>query len=460
MTLLNPLGRLTSTDRLPAALSTRPVARAGGRLSRKLALSVVALAAALPGASQALDFGPFTLAGFAKAELVRGTNHCMDCQFLPLEAKDRYWADEIVQGRAYKTTDTHVTLFQPYLSAKFDLPKGFKLSGLLSQRWRDGKEDIPGFFYDKSVALAHEDYGSLRAGAMTTRAWSVADYPYGSNVGLADMWGSAGAGYGLLANALRYTSRLLDVADGDLVLEATYDQGNTLFKRNKPRFWEFWAQYHKGDLFLDAMYQDARNGTPAAWGHGPFTGLTPFAADDSKLGGSGQSMAMVMARYDINARFEISGGIRLNRWSGAYAVITQPGAAGAFDQWNNMFNVCWSANNPGCVRGYPAKSTDAYAGLRYRTGKWIASTGVGYLGKASTDNPTERGQSNSALINTLGLSYDLQPRLQFYGLAGMVHYGRLGLAPMSMPSNASFTNVDSRVSRVGNWFGVGAVYVF
>jgi hypothetical protein len=29
-----------------------------------------------------------------------------------------------------------------------------------------------------------------------------------------------------------------------------------------------------------------------------------------------------------------------------------------------------------------------------------------------------------------------------------------------MPSHSSFSNVDARVARSGNWFGLGAVYVF
>ena len=96
----------------------------------------------------------------------------------------------------------------------------------------------------------------------------------------------------------------------------------------------------------------------------------------------------------------------------------------------------------------------------YRSGDWTASSGVAHLGKASTDNPTERGQSNSATVGTLGLNYDVGGGLQVYGMAGMIRYGRLGLSPMSMPGNSAFTNVDSRVSRTGNWYGVGAVYVF
>ena len=59
-------------------------------------------------------------------------------QLDPLATKEFVWADELVQGKGYGNGSTHVTLVQPYLGAKFDLGRGFKLSGLLSQRWRDG----------------------------------------------------------------------------------------------------------------------------------------------------------------------------------------------------------------------------------------------------------------------------------------------------------------------------------
>ncbi|MFM2067592.1 MAG: hypothetical protein RLZZ584_2501 [Pseudomonadota bacterium] len=447
--LPSPCVRATPAAQVTAAAHRR----------RLRSLSIAAALLAGSSAGWAIDFGPFSLTGFGKVESVNGSNQCPDCQRLQGEDRQRIWADEIVPGTAYKTRNNTITLIQPYLGAKFDLGAGVKLSGLLSQRWRDGREDIPKFWYDKNVALNHEDYGSLRIGAMTTRAWSVADYPYGTNVGVADAWGSSGAGYGLLTRALRYTSRLLDVADGDLVLEATYDHGNRGFAVNKPRFWELYAQFHKGDLVIDAMVQDTRNGNPQAWGHGPFTGLTPFAADDAKLGGSGQSIAMAMARYQVDAAWEVSGGLRRNRWSGAYAVITVPGARA---QWNNMFNVDWGGSRNGVANpGYSATSTDLMLGLRYRFAeRWTAHTGMVHLGKASTDNPSERGQSNSARINSLGLNYDVGLGLQVYGLAGMVSYDHVGLAPLSMPAHSSFSNVDSRVAKSGNWFGLGAVYVF
>ena len=439
-------GKLAAGSRAPVA----PCRRRAGRVRTAAALA----ASTLAGASHALDFGPFTLTGFAKAEVTRVSDYCPDCQLEKGEGKQRFWADELVQGQKYGAGTTDVTLFQPFLAANFELARGFKLSAMLSQRWRDGKEDFKGFLYERNVALAHEDYGRITLGAMTTRAWSFADYPFGTNYGVADAWASSGAGYGLLTRALRVTSRLFDVAEGDLTVEVTHDIGKSGWKKNKPRFWELWAQYVKGDLVVNIMWQDARNGTPSAFSHGPFTGLTPFPADDDKLGSSGQSIAMVMANYRIDDRLEVAGGLRGNRWSGAYAVITRPASAGGFDQWNEMFNVDWSRDlGGGTYRGYPASSVDYMLGARYRVGPWVASTAMVHLGAAATANPSERGQSNSATIN-------VNRSFQVYGFAGMVNYARKGLSPMSAPDNKAFTNIDSRLTTRGNWFGAGALYTF
>lgn len=428
--------------------------RPGSRLWRAGGAAALLL---FSGASQALEYGPFTLTGFVKSDVTRGSNQCPNCQVFPNEDKQRVWADEILPGATYGTETTITTLVQPYLAANFNLGGGFKLSGLLSQRWRDWKEDIPGYLYEANIALSHEHYGRVTFGAMTTRGWALADYPYGSDVGLAEEWSSSGAGYGLLEwPSLRYTAPVLDVADGDLVLELTYSAGDRSFKTNKPQFWEFWADYRYGDLVLDFVGQYTKNGNPQAWGHGPFTGLTPFPSDDPLLGGSSQSIAMLMGRYTIDSHWEVLGGVRANRWSGAYAVFTNSVA-----QWNNMFNVDWGGTRNGVSNpGYSARSTDYLAGLRYRWDRWIFSAGMTYLGKASTDNPSERGQSNSATIGTLGATYDLGWGINVYGLVGGVRYGQLGLSPMSMPTNAAFTDVDSRVSKSGNWITLGAVFVF
>ena len=453
----------------------RAVRASGGWLLKAGAMGVMLLGAPL---SHAVDFGPegmFSLTGFAEATAGLQGNYCLNCQVADINASKQIRAsDAIIPGKKYDTVVTTNWQIQPYLGAKYNLGNGYEISGLLSQRWRQGTingdtvetryggtVDVPDFWYEKNIALRHEDYGSVRIGSMTTRGWSVADYPYGGNLGVSDSWGSSGAGYGMLTNAIRLGSRQLDVAEGDLFLELTYDQGNTNFKRLSPQFYELYAQFHKGDLVVDAVYQDAVNGGAGAWGHAPFTGVTPYSLDDSytatngtRFTGTHQTIAMVMARYQVNAQIEVSGGIRQNKWSGAN-IAYNPAT-----QWTSGFNVDYS--NPFAVSnpGYSASTVDLLLGGRYRTGPWTFFTAMVYLGMADTRNPTERGQSNTALFNTLGMRYDYAPGLQLEATAGMVNYSKKGLSPMSMPGNASFSNVDSRLSQNGEWLTVGMIYSF
>ncbi len=459
-----PAAPAEASGQCPPTLAARACKAGAKRSLTRVALAASALVAC--GPSQALNFGPFTLSGFAKAEVGRVSSYCppADCQVEKFASRHFIWSDELVQGRAYGAGTTDLTLFQPYLSAKFDLPRGFKASGLLSQRWRDGKVDFPGFLYDASLGLEHEDYGSLRIGTMTTRAWSMADFPFGTNIGVGDAWASSGAGYGLLANAIRYTSRIIDVMEGNLVVEGTYDPGKLNWKKNKPQFLEVWVHYDKGDLSMDFMFQTTRNGPPVAFGHAPFSALFRDRSFDEDLGGSGQSIVMLMAAYQIDSKLSVNAGIRGNRWSGAYAKFLQSRGDNpeGFDVWNEPFNVDWSRDLGGGVyRGYPATSVDMVVGARYKINqKWTASTGMVYLGPAATANPSDRGQSNSAAINSIGLSYDYRRGLQIYGSASMVNYARKGLAPLTMPSHSAFSGIDSRLETRGNWFTVGAVYTF
>jgi hypothetical protein len=476
------------------AKSIEPTSRiaAGRGLQGSLRLALGLAALSLPAIGQAVEFGPFSLNGFAKVEFSRASKVCgggpvnnlstvgdptsSACQLFPGENRERPWADALVIGREYGTRDGHITLAQPYLGVKFDLPKGFKLQGLLSQRWRDGKIDIPGIWYERNVALTHEDYGSIRIGAFPTRAWGFADFPFAGDFGGGDTWASTGAGYGLNTKAIRYTARALDVYEGDLVLEVTYDQGDTQFKRNKPRFLEFWARYYRGDLKLDAMYQDARNGPAVAWGHAPFTGVFYDAKYDAKIGSSGQSMAMLMGRYPINSNFEVGAGVRHNRWSGAYAVCID--FIDGQCRYNNFFNVDFFGKDGSGVGspGYAVSSNDFTVGLRYVNGPWSANTGLVYLSKARTDNPSERGQGNSLLRASIGGGYDFGKGLTASVGFSTSAYGQqpqtwgcniqkdrpansCTLAPRSAPDN-NVGGGDARVSRYSHGASVGLTYSF
>ena len=110
--------------------------------------------------------------------------------------------------------------------------------------------------------------------------------------------------------------------------------------------------------------------------------------------------------------------------------------------------------------GYGARSMDLMLGLRYRMGAWTGSTGMVHLGKASTDNPSDRGQHNSALFASLGARYAVGDGLSVSGSVNAVAYGRKGQAPLSMPAHNAFSNVDSRLANRGNWVTVEANYQF
>ena len=430
-------------------------------------VSAVALAAAMAATpALAIDFGPFSLTGFAKLEATRTTNVCEDCQREAGEARHRRWADDIIFGAPFGTRDSHVTLFQPYLGFKQKLGGGWEAFGLLSQRWRDGKVDLDGWLYERNLGVTHEDWGRLTVGAMTTRGWSVPDFPssfkaissdfWGGGVGASTAWSDAGAGYGLLSRAVRYMSRPVEMLGGDVLFEATYDIGKSGWKRNKPEFIELYAKYIGKELLVDVIVQSAKNGEPVAWGKAPFGGLTPFPADDALLGGSSQGMALFMVRHVIDRKIEVSGGIRFNQWSGAYAVQTTTGPLG---RWNNMFNVNWDGFDANGVPnpGYSATSTDLMLGMRYRINdKLTAGVGLVHLGKADTDNPSERGQSNTLTVGSASIGYSFNNHFQIYGSASVYEFGRKGQAPLSIPAHNAFTNIDSRVAKRGNSFGVGA----
>jgi hypothetical protein len=457
---------------LPNA-SQRPAPEHPTRHARRpaLAVSALALAAALAAApAAAVDFGPFSLTGFAKAEFTRTTNVCEDCQRELGEARHRRWADDIVFGKPFGTRDSDVTLFQPYLGYKQKIGRGWEAFGLLSQRWRDGKVDLDGWLYERNVGVAHEDWGRLTVGAMTTRGWSVPDFPYsfkaissdfwGGGVGAATAFSDSGAGYGLLSRAVRYMTRPVEMLGGDVLFEATYDMGKSGWKKNKPQFLELYAKYIGRELLVDVIVQSAKNGEPVAWGKAPFGGLTPFPQDDPLLGGSSQGMALLMARHVISSKIELSAGIRFNRWSGAYAVQTTPGPLG---RWNNMFNVDWGGVDAQGVPnpGYAARSTDLLTGLRYRINeKMTAGLGLVYLGRATTDNPSERGQSNTLTVGAASVGYTYNQYIQVYGSVSAYQFGRKGQAPLSIPAHNAHTNIDSRVADRGNSFGIGANFNF
>ena len=107
-------------------------------------------------------------------------SQCIDCQKFPDEDRQRVWADELLPNQKTTSGFSPFSLFQPYIDLRpIYLGQGFNISAMLSQRWRDGMEDIPGIIYERNITLEHEYYGKIQIGAFPSRGWAVADYPYG-----------------------------------------------------------------------------------------------------------------------------------------------------------------------------------------------------------------------------------------------------------------------------------------
>ena len=439
----------------------------------------------------ALDIGPFSIIGFAKGEVSYASYQCEDsysCQLIKDDDRQRGWVDEIDPDKPFDNDFGQFSLLHLYIKTqKFHLGNGFKFSALVSQRWRDVHvydregdtptkwEDIPGIWYDRNISFEHEYYGSLQLGNFPTRGWGLADFPYGSHIGLADAWGASGSGYGINSRAIRYALPILDIFEGDFRFEYTYDFGDADYKIFTPQFHEIWINYIRDGVIFDLIYQYAINGQPGAWSHGPFRGITSEAQYEQKLKDAGveenkQTMLVLMSHFPVLPTTYLYMGVKHNTWSGMRAVQTKfipdtDGDGRDNSLWNNMFNVNWHGENGNTVgqgdKGYAASSTDAMFGVRHRWhNKWTANGGVVHLSQAKTDNPIERGQSNSATIIATGLGYQIIPKWSLYGAASFVNYGHKGLAPLQMPAHSSFTGVDSRLTQSGQGFTIGMEYVW
>ena len=151
-------------------------------------MAVLGLSSASTG--HAIEFGPdgmFSLNGFAEVTTTIQGSYCQLCQVLPSTAsKQVASSDAIIPSRSYGDANLENWQFQPDLGFKYDLGKGFKLGGKLSQRWREayvngndietrygGLVDVPDYWYNQNLSFSPEDYGPVTVGTMTTRGWAV-----------------------------------------------------------------------------------------------------------------------------------------------------------------------------------------------------------------------------------------------------------------------------------------------
>lgn len=441
-------------------------------VSRSLAVASVLLAA--PALAE--QYGPLEIVGFAKDEYYL----CDNCSE-GLVNKSAYDPRGVLtppvpmvnQGGDSEDKGHNLFLAQLTLGLSHEFDNAVKVEARTSARMRNSDADIyDNWVTDLYVGVSHPTYGSLQAGKFSSRSWTRSDsfaYP----IGLSSPWAESGAGYGVYPEALRYATREFEIPIGKIRLEASYAQADTRYPLNRdslvaeppdPWLYEVFVQYSNEKNLVELIYQDSKGGRQSSFAKGAFYGAqgnTNGLVSSPDYDAPSESVLILQGNYWMNERWKFTYGLRRSEWSGQaqqcdYGPVSPVESTCFWDQGG--FNYSNELD-----KMYSAVSYDAMLGAGYTRGKWTYTAGGVYLNKASTDNPVEWGQDNTALFMNLGIYRDLPEfsigglfKMQVYAGLGRVMYGRQGPVPLSMPNNIAFGGVDPRTSESGNYLNIGA----
>jgi hypothetical protein len=441
--------------------------------SRSLAVAVGLLCA---GAVQAEQFGPVEIIGFLKNEY----SLCDNCSS-GLVNKSKYDPRGVLnppdpmvnQGGDSEETGRNLFLAQLTLGVAHEFDNAVKLEAKTSGRMRNSDADIyDNWMTDLYAGISHPTYGSFQIGKMTSRSWTRSDsfaYP----LGLSSPWAESGAGYGIFPEAVRYATPEYETRFGKIRFEGSYAQADERKPLNPqslvegppdPSLYEIFIQFSNEKNLVEIIYQDSDGGRQSSFSKGAFYGAqgntnglvsSPLYEDPS------ENVLIIQGTHWFNPTWKLSYGIKRSEWSGQAQQCD-------FGPVSVVENQCFW-DQPGFNYSdeidavYDATSYDLMLGGGYTKDKWTFTLGGVYLDKASTDNPVEWGQDNHAVFLNLGV-YRKMPEIyrnvEFYAGLGRVMFDRQGPAPLSMPSNVAFGGVDPRVSESGNFFTLGANFLF
>ncbi len=435
-------------------------------------LALLALAR-LAAAEQVMDIGDLaqaSVAGFYEEEHAvrdnrsQGLNHCT---FTP---DPRGVLGTSVNGGPYCTpgpTSTtageplHLGAISGKLAHEFD--SAWKIDGLVTWRVRDGAADIYGHdLIDRSLDLSHPVYGQMRVGTMTSRAWSRSDdltYP----LGITSAWSESGAGYGVLPQALRYTSRQFELPNGSkLVLELTGDSERIVFAHNaqletynehppRARLGELFVQYANETDLIEFTFQDSLGGTQNSFPKGAFTGDVGNADNNPLYKKPRENVAILQGEHYFTPAWKATWGVKRNYWSGEVFQCDFVAGTGCY------FPSGFDNGTDGI--GHSATEYNLMGGLTWYQGLYSYSLGAVHMGKSYVRSPTEYGQSNTANFWSLGINRqvpELARNVRVYGQLNYLRYGYYGPAPLAMPAELAVFGVDPRDHSTAVGMTVGA----
>jgi len=441
-------------------------------VSRSLAVASVLLAAPV----LAYEYGPLEIVGFLKNEYALCDN-CSEGIVNPTAYDPRGVLSPPVpmvnQNGDSEGTGRNLFLAQLTIGLHHEFDNAFRIEAKTSGRMRNSDADIyDNWMTDLYAGVSHPTYGSLQAGKFSSRSWTRSDsfaYP----LGLSSPWAESGAGYGVYPEALRYATREFEIPIGKIRFEGTYAQADTRYPLNRdslvedppdPWLYEIFIQYSNEKNLVELIYQSSEGGRQSSFSKGAFYGAqgnTNGLVSSPLYDHPSENVLILQGNYWMNESWKFTYGLKRSEWSGQaqqcdYGPVSTAQSACFWDQAG--FNYSNELD-----RMYDAVSWDVMLGAGYTRGKWTYTAGGVYLDKASTDNPIEWGQDNTALFLNLGIYREVPElsvggmfKMQFYAGLGRVMFGRQGPAPISMPSNIAFGGVDPRTSESGNTLTLGA----
>ncbi len=446
-------------------------------MKRYALVAALVAASRLAAAEQVYDLGDVArvgLSGFYEEEHTLRSNRSLglrNCNFTPDPRGvlgTTVAGGPFCQPGAVATSSgepLHLGAISGRVSHEFE--SAWKIDGLVTWRLRDGGPDIYGQdLIDRSIGVSHPVYGELRGGTMTSRAWSRSDsftYP----LGITSAWSESGAGYGLFVEALRYTSRPFELANGSkLVLEATAATNRIVFAHNanietynetppRPRAVELFVQYANESDLIEYTFQGSQGGVQNSFSKGAFTGDVGNADNLPNYKKPHENVHILQGEHYFTPQWKVTAGLKRSYWSGEiFQCDFVPGVGCYFPS---------GFNNGSDGVGHAATLYSEMVGLTRYDGLYAYTLAGVHIGRGYVRSPTEYGQSNTTNYFSAGVNRqvpELARNVRVYAQVNYVRFGYYGPAPLALPNELAVFGVDPRDHTTALGATVGANIAF
>ena len=338
-------------------------------------------------------------------------------------------------------------------------------------------------FTERFLGVSRPDMGSLKLGTQLSRSWSRSD-AFTFPIGLSGVWADSGAGFGIFPTAIRYTSPMREDGSGKLTFEATlatHDRNTYLVDQQRttqtlvpfspnpttPKALELFLQYSNEKNLIELTFQTAQGAKQTSFGKSALVGwigdpdtLSYQQATARNAAKPSQSVIILQGNHWANTQNMYTWGIKRSQWSGSAASCN----------YNVALGSCVFGLDPGfnygsgtdSYLGYQATTVDALLGWSYYRGFYTYTVGGVLFGRASSKNPIEWGQNNSAVHLNFGIARKVpeidKGLIVTFGI-GKTQFEKLGPAPVSMPNN-NFLTANPLFDKSGQSATLGMTWVF